>query len=465
MATPERHERGIRPQRRHRPWRAVDVCRVVVAAALVAAAVPATALAGSSDPALAVGSAGTAHMAWVSDQEDGGYVQERRRSPGGIFTPRQYVSLSDTVSWMPAIGSDSQGNAVLAWEDYVPGTTSTAGLLTRRRGTDGSLGPIQRIRPATSYRFTFDMAVNGAGDAVYAWTLKSGGATVVQVRRRLANGTLSATKTVSPTTGGIEWAPQVTLDGAGNAVVAWLYRGSSSFALQARTSKRDGTLGPLQTVATAVRQPFPGADDPVAPFDMATRADGRTAFAWERPTQGGNQILSRLRAPDGTLAATQALTTATTSSFQPTVALAPTGRAVFGWVRDGAAFQARARTDEGALGAVFTVDTGSVVDEGDVEIDANGNAVFVSVGYDSAQDAYVLHTSRRTSAGVMSARQDVSAMEAGYPRTPQLGLDGSGNATIMWAQNVATDAGNASAIFVRRRTTTGELSEIQRAAG
>ncbi|HEX8102052.1 MAG TPA: hypothetical protein VF533_05545 [Solirubrobacteraceae bacterium] len=437
---------------------------LAVAAAAVAAA-PAVAQ-NASAPALAVGAGGTAHMAWIQAASDGSYVQERRRAPAGALTPKQWISLSETMAEAPRIGSDTAGNAIIAWTEYVPATNSTTGILTRRRAADGSLGPVQRVRPATGVRHKFDMAVNGAGDAVYAWTLATGtNSSVVQYRRRSKSGTMSATRTVSPTTGRVE-APRVTIDSSGTAVVAWVHTSpdGSNATVQARSVTATGGVGALQTIAASAATSSPYIADARDTYDVATAPDGRTAFAWKQPAGSGSNVNSRVRAADGTLSAAQPLTSSG-SAFDPIVAIAPTGKVMYAWTTDKGTdptVNARGRSPEGTLGATFTVEDGYQLSGLDVALDPKENAVFLSYSDRSGTGDFRLRVRRRTPTGVLSPSQDVSTPQAGVPTSGKLGVDANGYAVMMWEQYI--DDGTSQSgrrVFARRQTPTGELSDIQ----
>lgn len=418
--------------------------RSIAVAVLLAAGLPAAAGAADS-PAIAVGAGGTAHLAWHQVDGRSGLVQERRRAADGTLTEAQYVSNAGRGAEDVRIGADRSGNAIMAW---IASDGAVHAVFTRRRAADGGLGPVQRISPAGIGAGGAQLAVDASGNAVYAWLDDRG---TIRVRRRAADGTLSPVQAVSGT-GGIAYRPQLGIDAAGNALIVWVRLGQSDSAgtLYLRRRAVDGTLGPLQTLATAAS----------AAYDLAVAGDGRAAVTWEYPRGSDTLIRGRTRAANGTLNPAQTLSPADRRSFTPSVAIDPSGRALFTWLRfepfpETYDVEGRVRSAAGALGNRFFLGSGYSSADPRVEVDVNGNALFAwATDAFAAGGAHRIQARRRTPAGAMSATQDISTPDANA-LDPALGFDANGAAVIAW-----TEHGSSETVHARRRTALGELSPI-----
>lgn len=428
-----------------RTRRGTAVRRTIATAALLAAALPAAATAATA-PALDVDTNGTAHAAWLQYDGRNDLVQERRRTLGGVLSDAEYVSPAGRPATAPRVGVDGTGDSITAW---IGSDGANVAVYSRRRAADGTLSPVQRISSVGIDAYALDLAVDLDGSAVYAWRRGSGGTATVQVRRRGADGVLSTIQTVS--TAGEIYTPRVGVDGEGDAVIAWLrvVPGAASGALQVRRRSPDGTLTVTQTVGSVA-----------AAFDLAVNGGGRAVLAWEH-TQGESvYILGRTRTTDGTLSPIQAISPARAAAFNPTVAIDSTGRALFGWTRptaDTVEVEGRVRSAAGALGNRFPLAAGTSSIHPEVEVDASGNAVYAWATDAFQGSARRIQARRRTSAGAMSAVQDISTPGGATASTPRLGFDGNGAATIAWTEGT----GAGAVVRARRRTAVGELSPIQ----
>jgi hypothetical protein len=123
--------------------------------------------------------------------------------------------------------------------------------------------------------------VDANGNAVFAWERYSSGHYQAQARTRSAGGTLSSIDTLS--TAGIDAvSPQVAVDGNGNAVFAWTRQGGPSDRIQARKRSAGGVLGPIVEVTGAGSFPSNPALD--------ANATGDAALGWDAATTTGPRV-------------------------------------------------------------------------------------------------------------------------------------------------------------------------------
>jgi hypothetical protein len=239
--------------------------------------------------------------------------------------------------------------------------------------------------------------VDSGGNAVFAWLRPDAttdcfgaGCFRLQARARSANGTLSATQTISdPAPGQMAFDRRVALDASGDAVFVWQGTdgttdcfGSSCLRVQTRVRNSDGTLSTIQILSA----PFLTARDP----EVAVDADGNAVFVWVRgdwtnDCDGGGcyRIQTRVRSADATLSAIQTLSAPGQHAEKPRLAADRNGNTVFVWERfDGTSscagsgclrIQVRTRSAQGLMSATQTLSPpGSAASEPAISADPNG---------------------------------------------------------------------------------------------
>jgi hypothetical protein len=382
----------------------------------------------SDYPELAVGQSGDAVLVWRDRA-----VQTRVRSATGKLSAQQELSGPDAD--FPRVAVGPNGDAVVVWRAI--GGTMDCGwegcihVQARARSADGALSEIQNLSAtAESPTPGFDpqVGVDRNGNAVFAWVRGVGGEIVA--RARTAEGILGEIETVSA---GPAFDPRVSVDPGGTAVFVWVHPdettgcgGYGCDRVQARSRSADGTLSATQTLSS------PGEDaiDPQVGIDRG----GNAVVVWgltrstrcARFADGACGTEARVRAASGELSAIRTLSR---SSTDGRVAVDATGKAAFVWLeigRTGRRIETRSRSATGALTRTRLLsrssgETGSA----QVAVDSDGNAVFVWLRQ------YQVEARALGAAGRLTPTQPLSASGSSAFR-PRLGIAPSGSATAAW---------------------------------
>jgi hypothetical protein len=332
------------------------------------------------------------------------------------------VNLSGPGADSPQVAVDPQGNAIFTWEKFDGSNTR---IQARRRSAAGVLSPIQTLSAAGQDAFAPQVAVDGAGNAIFTWARSDGSNSRIQARKRTAGGTLTAVQTLSAA-GQNANSPQVAVDGAGNAIFTWARLDGSKpsfppccFLVQARKRSAGGALGPVQTLSAAGRN----AGDPQVGID----GDGDAIFTWVRNDGSNARIQARKRTAGGALTAVQTLSAAGQSAFEPRVGVDDAGNAIITWYRSPEFIvQARRRGAGGALGATLTLSApGGFGYTPRVAVEGDGDAVFT---WDDPTESGAVLARFRSAAGALGPIRTL-APDAGSPR---VAVDGAGNAVFTW---------------------------------
>jgi len=176
-------------------------------------------------------------------------IQVRSRSAGGSFGPVQNVAVRNDPGsgpgLFPHVAIRSNGDAVFVW--FRAGSTQL--VRSRRRSADGTFGPIRTVAthagqdPAGSIGTDTAVDLDPDGVPTFAWLRQDDSGPpgcCARVVTRTARGPVTP---VSPP-GTSASTPHVAVDGDGDALFAW----TVAAGVRARARSADGSLGPVQRI-------------------------------------------------------------------------------------------------------------------------------------------------------------------------------------------------------------------------
>jgi hypothetical protein len=377
------------------------------------------------NPQVGVDDDGDAVFVWQNQTT--GRVQARARSSLGVLSGVQTLSASGQEAVNPQVGVDADGDAVFVWQRS-DGTNER--IQTRARSAAGALTGVQTLSGSGQDATGPQVAVDDAGDAVFAWTRFDGSHNRVQAQARDAAGNLSARQNLSAA-GESADSPQVGIDFTGDAVFTW--RGNSGqpiFRAQTRAREHDnGDLSPVQNLSP---------DGQIATAPQVAVHDGGAVFTWLRSNGQDFVAQTRARSDAGTLSKVNNLSAAGQDARSPQVAVnVANGNEVFTWERsDGTdtRVQGRARSAGGTLSAVQNLSAaGQDAFDPQVGVEPDSDAVFVWQGFDTPNFAIQART--RSAVGNLGAVQDVSPFGAASASVPRVAIAPSGStATATWTR-------------------------------
>ncbi len=320
---------------------------------------------GGSAPALAVASSGEALTAWWRPGEGGTVVQASGRVAGGAFAPA--VDLSAPGSFAPQVALAPGGGAVVAWLRFDGATTVVEAALRPPGGAFGA--PVALSEPGRS-AFAPRVAVQGGGRVVIAWNRSDGRLTRIEAAVGTLAGGLSPSGPISAP-GEDAYDPQVAPLPAGGALIAWTRSDGAVTRTELARLGADGSAGPPATLSA------PGAD--ATQPQVAVDGAGAALVAWRRGPAGAERVQVLARSAAGAVAEPADLSPSGVGAAEPRLALDAAGRAVVAWRRtDGSdpRVQIATRDPGGAFGAPVDVSTrGAVIAEPRVALDGGGNGV------------------------------------------------------------------------------------------
>ena len=233
---------------------------------------------------LGVGAGGRAVVAWQvasSDPNAGGAgvaIDAVRFTPGQGWSPTQVVDTG-TALWNASVGVDAAGDAVVAW------TSGTSTAQTRVRLATAAPSGTWTPRTVSGTGGTFrtpDVALDGAGDAVVAWQTELGSRStrIDAVTRVGPSGGFSAPITISAGDGNAVLPRAAAAPDGSIQVVSWV----DAAALVARVT----TTAPSQAFAAPVTLDRAQTS---AAVGVAAGSGGRAVAAWNEALTAAFQFL------------------------------------------------------------------------------------------------------------------------------------------------------------------------------
>ncbi|HEX3265253.1 MAG TPA: hypothetical protein VHR16_06250 [Candidatus Limnocylindrales bacterium] len=404
-------------------WEANGATYLVQASFLENAQTVSPAGAETSFPMVAVDGTGNAVLVW--NQFDGvNYRMEmRRRSASGSLGPIKALSAAGQNAFDAHIVMDSNGNAVIAWQRY---DGSHWRIQVVRRSSGGTLSTVRTVSASGQDASNPALGIDSNGNAIITWTRSDGANTRVQVVRRAAGGTFGSVQSLSAA-GQNASNPAVGVDGNGNAVVAWVRSDGTNTRVQARRRSGSGTLGSVVTLSAAGGN----AGQPA----LAMKATGEAVVVWTRWDGSNHRVQVRRRSTSGTWSSAQTLSDAGQTAMLPQVGIDGNGRAVVVWVRsDGSTnrVQLRTRSATGTLGTVQTLSVaGWDASFPKIAVSTSGKSAITWI-LDNGQD-YKVELRWRSASGTVAPLQRVS--DTSNAAFSEIGFDRNANAVVTWAWN------------------------------
>ena len=185
-----------------------------------------TGTAGQFYPDIAVCGAGDFIITWY-DQRNGNYdIYVQRYDPSGTLLGSNYKVNDDTGSAsqaLPAIGSDSEGNFVIIWQDYRNGHWDVYAQRYNSSGTPLDANSKVNDDAGTTVQAAPDIAMDGSGNFVITWHDDRDGSFDVYAQRYNSAGTpLSSNFKVNDDAGTADQGhPAISVNGSGNFILTW----------------------------------------------------------------------------------------------------------------------------------------------------------------------------------------------------------------------------------------------------
>jgi PKD repeat protein len=380
----------------------------------------------ASVPDVAMNAGGDAVVAWQRSSGTDLFAQASLRDAGTNFSsPVPLGPAGLSALGTPQAAIDGAGNAIVVWQQPDGFTLNTI-VQAAVRPAGGSFGAPVTLSATGSVSVHPQIAMNAAGDAIVAWEHLANQEVVIQAAVRPAGGSFAAPVDVSAA-GPQGEPPGVALDSAGTATVVWTQTSAAGATAQSATRPAGGAFAaPVDLSATGQ----------VSSPQVATNGAGETVAVWERVDTNTRFVQAAIRPAGGAFSAPADLSIFGGDAIAPQVAIDADGNAVAVWARfDGTTrvVQIATRPRDGTFGLPGALSpAGGEARAPQVAVSPGGDIVVAWQRSDGA-NTIVQAVARRAGAG-FGATADLSAPGQDAIE-PQVGIDADGDAVAAWQRS------------------------------
>ena len=361
-------------------------------------------------------------------------IYSNRYVPGRGWGSAQLIETNDTGSAVfPQVAVDASGNAVAVWRQfdgtrdniwanrYVPGTGWGTAELIETDDTGDAGNP--------------KVAVDASGNAVAVWRQPVDLLSNIWSNRYIPGFGWGTAQLIQTDNAGGAYAPQVAVDGSGNAVAVWSQLNGGLHSIYANRYVPGTGWGTAQLIET---------DDTwhAGSPQVAVDGSGNAVAVWQQ-SDGTRDNIWANRYVLGTGWGTAEIieTDDTGDAGRPQVAVDASGNAVAVWEQwDGSRFNIWSNRYVPGTGwgtaELIETDNAGFANFPQVAVDGSGNAVAVWAQWDGTN--YSIWSNRYIPGFGWGTAQLIETDNAGFANNPQVAVDGSGNAVAVWYQSDGT---------------------------
>jgi hypothetical protein len=326
------------------------------------------------------------------------------------------------------VAVDGSGNATAVWQRF---NGSNFIVQSAVRPAGGSWSAPVDLSATGQDAEAQQLALDASGNATAVWSRYNGTNQFVQSAVRPAGGSWSAPVDLSAT-GQDAFNPQVAVDGSGNATAIWYGTNGTNYIVQSAVHPAGGSWSaPVDLSAT-------GQDASEA--QVAVDGSGNATAVWFRSNGTNDIVQSAVRPAGGSWSAPVDLSATGRNAGAPQVAVDTSGNATAVWQRHNGTHlivQSAVRPAGDPWSAPVDLSaTGQFAQQARVVVDGSGNAT--AVWFRSNGTNQIVQSAVRPAGGSWSAPVDLSATGRDAV-SPQVAVDGPGNATAVWDRSNGTN--------------------------
>jgi hypothetical protein len=354
----------------------------------------------------------------------------------------------------PKIAFDGSGNAIAVWQQS-DGTNINI-YANRYTASTGSWGTEELIESSAGAAVAPQIAVDGAGNAIAVWSQHDGTNYNVYSNLYVAStGSWDTPQLLESNDLASTLSPQIAVDSSGNAIAVWQQSDGNNESIYANRYTAStfswGTAELIESDNTGQ------AVEAQIAFDSA----GNAIAVWRQSVGANSNIYSnRYTLATGWGGAELVATGDAGDATRPQIAIDSNGNAIAVW-RELSALGAKdsiyanrytASTDSWGTEALLENSDDGHASDPQIAIDDDGNGVAVWYQRDSANLRHI-YTNRYTPGAGWGTEERIESSDDGHSQYPQIAIDGEGNVIAVWSQQI--DINNVLLYANRYTANTG----------
>jgi hypothetical protein len=301
--------------------------------------------AGAAQPRVAADGAGSSTVIWQQSTADGTELWGARQlTAGAALSGATRISAAATAQAPatadePALAASASGAAALAWTARLPASTKTLIYASLRPQAGGSWSTPKLLSDSAYPASAPTVTIDSDGQAVVAWQQASADYTQIRVSSidPASNGVTPLQTVISAN--GYLTQPRIAASAQGSAYLSWLETAVTfSPPYTGAITLRAATRAPGATTFGTGAQVTKTTTAQITDLQLAVDEAGNASIAWAQPD-------ATTGAPGGAWVATHlvsasnwpGLRLSTVAGTSPALATSQSGGAIVGWVEQGVA--------------------------------------------------------------------------------------------------------------------------------
>ncbi len=355
----------------------------------------------------------------------------------GMWGIAELIEADDDYAFGPQIAFDASGNALAVWRQS-DGTNYN--ILSNRYSAesgdwDATVVLIEEGNDGNAA--APQIAIDASGNALAVWVQSDGTNYNIYSNRYSAESGWDAATAVLIEEGndGHASTPQIAIDASGNALAVWRQYDGTNYNILSNYYSAE--LGYWDATAELIE-----AGDGFAEYpQIAIDASGNALAVWRQSDGANYNIYSNRYSAGSGWGIAELIETGDGQAYFPQIVIDASGNALAVWFQhDGTRYNIwsnRYSADSGwNAAAAVLIETG----DGDAEfpqiaIDASGNALVVWRQSDGTN--YNIYSNRYSAGSGWGIAELIEAGD-GQAESPQIAIDASGNALAVWVQTDGT---------------------------
>ena len=386
------------------------------------------------NPQIAIDNNGNAIVVW--DQFDGTQynIWANRYSPGSGWGMAELIETGNAGSASdPQIAIDADGNAIAVWHQW-DGTRNN--IWTNRYSPGSGWGTVELIETDnTGSARNPQIAIAADGNAIAVWQQSDGTRNNIWANRYIPGSGWGTAELIETDDAGDASDPQIAIDADGNAIAVW-YQWDGI-----RNNIWTNRYTPVSGWGTAELIEIDNAGSAWHP-QIAIDASGNAIAVWYQSDGTRDNIWINRYTPGSGWDTAELIETGNSGdAYYPQIDIEGSGNAIAVWQQfDGTRTNiwANRYTTGSGWGSAQLIETSNAGDacNPQIAIDASGNAIVVWEQFDSTR--YNIRANRYTPGFGLGTAQLIETDNSGDAYYPQIAIDGSGNVIAVWRQSDGT---------------------------
>jgi len=375
-------------------------------------------------PRIAMDASGNALAVWIEDDSSHSYLYANRYTVGHGWGTREQIDKTSSPDERPQLAMNAQGKAFAVWQQK---GSSLHFIYANRFDPSGGWGSAQQISTSSADAKYPQIAVDANGNAIAVWAQTENNYIYIYASRYTAsNGSWGTPQKLENITG-VASDPTVVMDQDGNALVAWI-QPSSMVELKFSKDTSHGWETP-QTIAKSDHW----LRDPQLAFD----ADGNALAVWHQDDGIRDNIWANRYAPGGWGVAQKIENNNQGGAYDPQIAMDDSGNGLAVWKQsDGSHFNIWSNhyvAGEGwGTAKIIETDNNGNAFSPQIVMDKQGNGIAIWSQSDGTRDN--IWANRYSAGSGWGTAELVETDDRGDALSPDIAIDGKGNAIAVWRQ-------------------------------